>query len=221
MTVLETYTARQLEKTAEALRRNRMEAYIAATKEEVPALVASLLHEGDTVAVGGSESLKESGVMALLRSGAYRFLDRYTPGLTPEQTEDIYRQSFFADAYLCSSNAVTLRGELYNVDGNANRVAAMCYGPKSVILVVGCNKIVPDLKAAEQRVKMIAAPMNTVRLKKDTPCAADGRCAGLYGNACTDGCKDSDRICCSYLVMGQQRTAGRVKVILVGEPLGY
>lgn len=203
------------------LRKNRMEAYYVSSKEEVAAQVVALLRPGDTVAVGGSESLKQTGVLELLRSGEYRFLDRYAPGLSPEQVRRIFIDSFGADAYLCSTNAVTLSGELYNVDGNANRVAAMCYGPRSVILVVGCNKIVKNLEEAVSYVKRISAPANTVRLNCDTPCAETGVCAGLGGRDCAAGCAADSRVCCTYVVMARQRDPGRIKVILVGEELGF
>ena len=203
-----------------ALERHRMQGYFVASKEEVPAQVEALLHEGDTVTVGGSMTLRQCGVMELLRSGRYHFLDREAAGLTPEQVRQVYRDGFDADAYLCSTNAVTLNGELYNVDGNANRVASLCYGPRSVIMVVGYNKIVADLTAAEKRVKQIAAPANAARLSCDTYCAHTGVCQGLNGGM-TDGCQSPRRICCSYLVQGYQREAGRIKVILVGEALGY
>ena len=211
----------RMERTAEALRKNNMDAYCVAAKEEVPALVASLLSEGDTVAFGGSVTLNEAGVMDLLRGGKYHVLDRYAEGLTRPQVEEIFRQSFFADAYFSSSNAVTERGELYNVDGNSNRVAALCYGPKSVILVVGENKIVADLAEAEKRVKTVAAPPNTKRLNCATYCQETGVCMGAEGEFCTDGCHSPARICCTYVTMGYQRVAGRIKVILVGEELGF
>lgn len=216
MTLQERLTA-----TAEALRRNNMEAYCVDTAAEVVPLVRRLLTAGDTVAVGGSKTLEETGVLALLRSGEYRFLDRYAPDLTAEQIERLYRDSFSADAYLCSSNAVTESGELYNVDGRANRVAALCYGPRSVILVVGCNKVVPDLDAAARRVKTVAAPQNTKRLNCATYCRETGVCVAADGERCTDGCGSAARICCTYVTMGYQRVPGRIKVILVGEELGF
>lgn len=202
----------RMERCADALKKNRMEAYVVPDRAAVVPLVRSLLHSGDTVAVGGSASLDECGVLGLLRCGDYRFLDRYAPGLTGEQIAAIYRESFCADAYLCSTNAVTESGELYNVDGNGNRVAAMTYGPSSVILVVGSNKIVRDLAEAEQRVREIAAPANCKRLSCKTPCAVTGKCADCGG----DG-----RICCTATIHRQQRVPGRIKVILVEEPLGY
>ncbi len=211
----------QLESVAEALRRNQMEAVCVDTAAEVIPLIRSWLNVGDTVAVGGSRTLEDVGVLPILRSGEYRFLDRYAPDLTPEQVRAIFVKSFDADAYLCSANAVTERGEVYCVDGNSNRIAAMAFGPRSVILVVGNNKIVPDLDAAARRVKTVAAPSNTARLGCATPCAETGECCGIDGEYCTDGCGSASRICCSYLTLGYQRTAGRIKVILVDEPLGF
>ena len=107
------------------------------------------------------------------------------------------------------------------MDGNSNRVAAICYGPRSVILVVGCNKLVPDLKAAVQRVRLTAAPANAVRLHCATYCASAGVCQGMEKGELTAGCGTDARICCNYVVSARQREAGRIKVILVGEPLGY
>lgn len=212
---------RQAEKTMENLRKNRMEAYYVDTAAEVPAQVEALMHKGDVAAVGGSVTLAQTGVLDLLRSGRYRFLDRYAPGLDAEQVRRIFLDSFSADVYLASANAVTMNGELYNVDGNSNRVAAICYGPRSVILVVGCNKIVPDLDAAVRYVKQVSAPANAVRLHCSTYCAAAGACQELEKDGMTDGCGTDARICCNYVVSARQREAGRIKVILVGEPLGY
>ena len=211
----------QMEIAAAALRKNNIAAYCVDTKEQALSLVEGLLNKGDTVSVGGSRTLQDVGVIDLLRNGDYRFLDRAVPGLTPEQIRQVYLNTFDADAYLCSSNAVTLNGELYNVDGNANRVAAMTFGPRSVILVVGCNKLVKDLDEAAQRVKRIAAPMNTKRLDCATYCRETGVCVAADGEYCTEGCSSPARICCTYVTMGYQRNAGRIKVILVAEPLGF
>lgn len=204
----------------EALRRNNMAAYYVPTACDVPAMVASLLQKGDTVAVGGSVTLDETGVMDLLRNGEYRFLDRYQEGLTREEVTRVFQESFFADAYICSSNAVTVHGELYNVDGNSNRIAAIAFGPRSVILVVGVQKLVDDLAAAEERVKRVAAPLNAKRLSCDTYCAKNGACAGVEGGM-TLGCGTDARICCNYLVSARQRHKDRIKVIFVGESVGY
>ncbi len=212
--------ANEIQQVMENLRKNRMSVEFVPTKADVLPLVERLLPEGCTVAAGGSATLNETGVSELLRSGKYTILDRYAPGLTDEQRQAVTLAASTADVYLCSSNAVTLQGELYNVDGNCNRISAIAHGPKQVILVVGVNKIVPDLTAAIQRVKTVAAPLNTRRLNCDTYCNKAGVCMGLNGGM-TDGCSSPQRICCNYLVSGQQRHPDRIKVILVGEPCGF
>lgn len=204
----------------EGLKKNRMEAYYVERKEDVVPLVKELLPEGATVSVGGSMTLKETGVMDLLRSGVYHFLDRAAEGITPEGVRKVYEQTFAADCFLGSANAITEDGVLYNVDGNANRISAMTFGPKSVIVVAGVNKIVPDLEAAIRRVKTICAPANTKRLNCNTYCREKGHCLAVDGEM-TDGCGSPERICCSYSILGPQRTAGRIKVILVNEKLGF
>ena len=202
----------KMERTAEALRHNNMYCECVENCEEALDIITSLISEGDTVAVGGSMTLFESGVINLLRNGSYDFLDRYEEGLTKQEIADIYLKSFSADVYFSSSNAITEKGELYNVDGNGNRVAAMIYGPKSVIIVAGYNKIVRDIDEAKKRVKEIAAPSNAVRLGVGTPCAQTGRCVN---------CQSAGRICATGVTMGMQRQKDRIKVILIGEELGY
>ena len=207
-----------LERTAKALRANRMDACWVKTKADALEKVRALLQKGCTVSCGGSMTLAESGIMELLRSGDYNFLDR--AAVQPEEIPALYRAVFSADAYLMSSNAVTEQGELYNVDGNGNRVAALIFGPKEVIVVAGANKIVPDIPAAVQRVKRLAAPVNAMRLSQDTPCVKCGICAGVKGDLAA-GCRAEQRICCSYVVSGFQRIPNRIHVILVAENLGY
>lgn len=209
-----------VQKVIDALRKNRMLAEYVSCKEDAVTLVKTLIPAGSTVATGGSRSLDESGVTDLLRSGEYIFFDRNNPTLTPEEKAEMTAKGATADVYLCSSNAITEQGELYNVDGFSNRVAAIANGPKKVIMVVGVNKIVPDLDAAIRRVKTIAAPLNTKRLNCDTYCLKTGVCMGLEGGM-TDGCHSPGRICCSYLISAQQRVENRIHVILVGEPLGF
>ena len=214
---------KRVERTMEALRKNRMEAYYVESRADVKARVEALLREGDTVAVGGSVTLFETGVIELLRAGQYRFLDRTAPGLSPEEVRRIHLDSFAADAYLTSVNAITESGELYYVDGNGNRAACVLFGPESVILVAGVNKIVPDLEAAARRVKETAAPANALRLSCETYCREAGRCAALEQGkpGMTGGCAGAGRICCDYVVLAAQRRPGRIKVVLVGESLGY
>lgn len=199
----------QLEKVKKALEANRMAAWVLDSAAEVVPLLKTLLLAGGSVSNGGSTTLKECGAIELLRSGAYRFLDREAPGVDKQA---LYREAFSADAYLASANAVTLQGEIYQIDGQGNRVAALVFGPKSVILVVGRNKIVPDIAAARRRRAELAAPANTHRLGTKTPCATTGVCSN---------CASPARICCSELVMYQQQVENRVKVILVNEDLGF
>ena len=204
----------------DALKKNRMDAYFVETKEEVVPLVKQLMPEGSTVSVGGSVTVKETGVADLLKSGYYHFLDRSREGITPEEVRAVYEQTFSADGYFSSANAITEQGELFNVDGNANRIAALTYGPKSVIIIAGVNKIVPDLDAAVRRLKTVAAPANAKRLNCATYCKENGHCVAVDGGM-TEGCNSPQRICCSYLVLGPQRQQGRIIVILVNENLGY
>lgn len=211
---------KHLEKAAKALEKNNMQAFVADTSEEACEIVRSLLKDGEQISCGGSVTLSETGVMDIMKSGKYDFLDR-SKATTPEETGEIYRKAFFCDTYLSSSNAITENGELYNVDGNCNRVAAITFGPRRVIIIAGRNKVVRDINAAIDYVKRVSAPANTVRLGLDTPCASTGECAGINtGNMCS-GCKNDRRICCGYVVTGFQRDKDRIKVILVNEELGY
>jgi L-lactate utilization protein LutB len=203
---------KKVERTIKNLEKNNMNGYFVQNNEEALNKIKELLNEGDMVSVGGSMTLFEIGALELLRNGKYNFLDRYEEGLTKEQIKDIYRKSFCADAYLSSSNAVTEEGELYNVDGNGNRVAAMIYGPDKVIIVVGTNKIVKDLDEAVMRNREIAAPANAKRLNRTTPCAKVGYCMD---------CSSKDRICSDYVVIRRQMQNGRIHIIVVNEELGY
>lgn len=211
----------RLEKTAKALESNNMTAFIVQTKAEAAEKVKSLIKKGDVIASGGSVTLNECGIIDMVKSSDYCYLDRNA--VPPEEVPDIYRKAFTADVYLSSANAITENGELYNVDGNSNRVAAIAYGPESVIIVAGYNKIVGSLDEAANRVKKTAAPANTVRLNCDTYCAKAGECAAFSkGNdEMTCGCSSDSRICCNYLISAKQRHKGRIKVILVAENLGF
>lgn len=212
---------KKIEKTVENLRKNNMEAYVVQNCTEAVKLVEGLLKEGETITCGGSATLAESGVMTLMKSGRYNFIDR-SVAKSREETEELYRKSFFAETYLTSANAVTESGQLYNVDGNSNRVAAICYGPKSVIFVVGINKLVRDLDEAVKRVKTCAAPANCVRLGCETPCSKTGECISLKtGGDMPSGCASEGRVCCNYVVSSWQRVKNRFKVIIVKESLGF
>lgn len=203
---------KKAEKVIDSLKKNNINGYLVEKKEDVSDLVAKIIKKGATVTAGGSISLFESGVIDYLRRGDYNFIDRYQDGLSQDEIKQIYLSAFSADAYFTSTNAITEDGSLYNVDGNGNRVAAMIYGPEKVIVIAGVNKIVKDLDAAIERNKSIAAPPNTIRLGKKTPCARLGYCVD---------CSSPDRICNKYTLIKKERDKNRMHVILVNESLGY
>lgn len=203
---------KKIERTIKSLEKNNMSGYFAKDEKELFDIIEDILQEGDLVACGGSMSLFETKVIDYLRNEKYKFLDRYKPGITPQEMKEIYRKSFFADAYFASTNAVTENGELYNVDGNGNRIAAMLYGPDKVILIVGVNKIVKDVQEAIDRNKYVCAPANAKRLSTKTPCQTTGVCMD---------CSSPERICCEYTLIKKQRTAGRMHVIFMNENIGY
>lgn len=202
----------RIQRTMENLEKNNMKVFFVKNKEELISKVKEIIKEGETISVGGSITLFETGIIDLLKSGKYNYLDRYKENLTPKDIKEIYRKSFFADSYFVSSNAITENGELYNVDGTGNRVAAMIYGPDKVIVIAGTNKIVKDVDEAIERNEKISAPMNTKRLNKNTPCAKVGYCMH---------CKSKERICNEYTLIRYQREENRIYVILMDEELGY
>jgi len=199
-------------RTIEALNKNNMNGYLVNTNEELIEKIKELVSENSTVSCGGSMSLFERGVIDHLRSGRYKFLDRYEEGLSKEEVINIFKESFFADAYFASSNAVTEDGKLYNVDGTGNRVAAMLFGPEKVILIVGVNKIVKNIEEAVVRNREISAPANAKRLNKMTPCTKVGYCVD---------CKGSDKLCREFTVISSQGDKDRIHVIFMNEEIGY
>lgn len=210
-----------IKKTMDNLAKNNMKPYFVETKEEVLPLIKTLVSKGESISHGGSETLKETGAIDLFKNGDYDYIDR--SGLEGEDIRNAYIRAFGCDTYFTSSNAVTQNGELYNVDGNSNRVACIVYGPKQVIVIVGINKIVDTIEDAINRVKTQAAPPNTKRLSCKTPCSVTGKCISLDRDnpMMCDGCQSEQRICCSYVVSAKQRHKDRIKVIIVNENLGY
>jgi len=209
--------------TKKALERNNMDCFVVQTKQDALQLLKQLLKENASVAVGGSVTLNSVGVIDLLRCGEYNFIDRYESGISPEETQDRLRKGLLADYFICSSNAITKDGCLYNVDGTGNRVAALCFGPKNVIVIAGKNKIVENLDEAQLRVKSVAAPQNCVRLGLESYCSKTGKCISLNDKNAPiyNGCASDSRICCTHVISARQRIKGRIKVILVNEDLGY
>jgi len=202
----------RIRKTMENLERNKMKPYFVENREQLIDIVRGLVKNDKLITSGGSATLKESGVIEMLQSEFASAFAARPVGGSAEQMRDFFRSEFSSDTFLASTNALTEDGELYNVDGNGNRVAAMIYGPTQVIIVTGVNKIVKDLTEAKERVEKIAAPLNTKRLNSATPCKETGRC---------EHCHSDQRICCSYVTLAQQRVPDRIKVIIVNEKLGF
>ena len=212
-----------LETTIRNLEKNRFDVTVVEKKEDALRLVQDLLSAGGYVAMGGSQTLAECGIADYLNQADHlRLLRGDNPKLSEKERDDADILAHRADYYLLSANAVTEQGELFNVDGFGNRVSNLICGAKQVIVVAGSNKLVKDLNEASYRLKTVAAPLNTKRLKKNTPCAKTGRCIALDQNRVgwTAGCDSPERICCSYVVTAYQRTK-RIRVILVKESLGY
>jgi hypothetical protein len=195
------------------LAKRRMAASYAPTIPQAKEEVLAMIPPGSTVSRTGSMSLVEMGLWAELSTYAgIQVIDPYDPNLAPETAAELRRQGLLADIMITSSNALTLDGKIVNLDGLGNRVAAMCFGPKKVILVIGMNKVVPDLDAALVRVKHLAAPINAIRLGRATPCVETGICAD---------CKSPERICNMWSIIEGHLFEGRIHVKLVGEDLGY
>lgn len=199
------------ERVIKALESRHMTGYYAATKEEALELALSLIPEGATVGCGGSYTSHQIGLIAALRNGNYNFLDREAIEDKAERTE-FSKKSLLADVFIMGTNAITEDGQLVNLDGIGNRVAALCFGPDSVIIVAGMNKLTRNLEDAITRVRTVAAPINAFRFPGDTPCREHGVCGD---------CKKDSCICCQMVITRGSMSPGRVKVILIGEELGY
>lgn len=194
------------------LEKRQMEACYCATVEEAKQKALSFLFPGCSVSFGGSMTLEESGILKALREREdIRLLDRAAVS-TPEETKQIYHDALSCDYYFMSTNALTQDGELINIDGNGNRVAALIYGPEHVIIVAGLNKVARNVEEALSRVHNTATPLNCIRLHRNTPCAATGVCAD---------CLSPDCICNQVVITRRSGNPDRIKVILVGEDLGY
>ena len=193
------------------LQARRMEGYYCPDQESAKNKILELIGEGNKlVTYGGSMTLDEIGIKEEIERAGHELLRRENYA-TEEEKAECYTKQTMADVYLMSTNAITLDGELVNIDGAGNRVACLIYGPKEVIVVAGMNKVVTNVEEGIHRVRNIAAPPNTVRLSCDTPCAVTGRCGDCLTNT----------ICCHTVITRASRISGRIKVILVGEELGY
>ena len=193
------------------LEKRNMEGYFFETGAECVKAITDLIEEGSQISWGGSESIKECGLFDALKKGNYTLIDRMT-AKSPEESRELYVKAVLSDYYLMSTNAITMDGELINIDGNGNRVACLIHGPRNVIIVAGMNKLVSNVEAGYARVRDIASPANTKRLNRNTPCFHTGRCGD---------CLSSDCICNQVVITRRSGHPGRIKVFLVAEDLGY
>ena len=196
------------QKVIKGLESRNMKGYYAETKEEALRTALTLIPEGSSIAMGGAMSAHEIGLTAAVKSRKYNFIDRDAA----EDKRAAMLAAYDADWFLASANAMTDDGILVNIDGNANRVSAICQGPKQVLFIVGMNKVCSDLDGAMKRARNVAAPINAQRFGLNTPCAKTGKCMD---------CKSPYTICCQFLITRFSRHAGRIHVILVNDSLGF
>lgn len=197
------------EQMIRAMEARNMEGFYAETKEEALNKALELIPEGSSISWGGSMSIQEIGLTKSVHEGNYEVYDRTDK--TPEERRQIMLKAFDCDYYLASANAISEDGILVNIDGNANRVAAIAFGPRNVLMIVGMNKVVKTEADALSRAKNVAAPINAQRFG-GTPCAVTGACSM---------CKSPSCICCQTLVTRFSKEPKRIKIILVNEELGF
>jgi L-lactate utilization protein LutB len=196
------------QKVIKGLGSRNMTGYYARDKDEALKIALSLIPEGSSVTMGGCMSAQEIGLVDAVREGNYTFIDRNAY----EDRRQALIDSYQADVFLVSANAMTEDGILVNIDGNANRVSMIAQGPAKLIFIVGMNKICDDVDGAMKRARNVAAPINAQRFGLDTPCAKTGSCMN---------CKSPDTICCQFLITRYSKHPGRIHVILVNDNLGF
>ena len=212
MTPLETRNKLLGEKLIKNLNRRHIEAHYCPTSQEAVNKVQELIADGSSVTWGGSMTVRDMGIpQALKERGTLEVLDRdVVEGA--EEKQQMYLRAFTADVYLSSANAISEDGVIVNIDGNGNRVAAITWGPKKVIFIIGLNKVAQNVEAAIARARSTASPINAQRFDINTPCKVDGVC---------HNCNSAESICSYIHLLRNSRTAGRHVVVFVGEDLGY
>lgn len=199
-------------KVVEALKGNGFQAVYCKSRDEAAAEILRLVPEPGTVGLGGSWTVGELGVVDTLEKRGNTILNHSAPGLSNEERMQVRRSELTCDVFLTGSNAVTMDGRLVNTDGNGNRVAAMIFGPGKVIVVAGVNKVVRDVAEAEERIRLVAAPMNNKRLNTPNPCVKTGVCMD---------CQGPTRICNVTTILNKRPRSTEMHVIIVGEELGF
>ena len=193
------------------LKSRHFDAYYCESKEDALAQAMELIPKGASVAWGGALSADQIGLTESVRNGDYCVIDR-SQAKTPEEQKEIVKNWLFSDVFLTGANALSLDGQMVSIDGTGNRVAAICYGPDTVLVIAGMNKVEDTLDAAINRARTVAAPMNKQRFQNQTPCGVTGVCAD---------CKSEGCICNQIVITRHCRPAGRIKFIIVGEDLGF
>lgn len=196
------------QKVMKGLESRNMKAYYAGDKGEALKIALELIPEGSVVTMGGSMSAHEIGLVDALKNGDYNFVDR--DAVADKRAAML--AAYDADYFLTSANAITEDGVMVNIDGNSNRVSAIAQGPRHVIVIVGMNKVCPDVDTAMKRARNVAAPINAQRFGLNTPCSKTGSCMN---------CKSPDTICCQFLITRFSRHEGRIHVIMVNDSLGF
>jgi hypothetical protein len=202
----------EIESLIQNLRRRNMAGFFVNNCDELLLLLSALVPQGSTIGCGDSVTLEEAGVFQFLRNGNYQFYDKFAPQLSKEQKRNIYIKNFTADTFVTGTNALTMSGEIFNIDGNGSRAAPMLYGPRQVIIIVGMNKLTADIDSAIKRARQTAAPLDAKRLGKHTPCTS---------LSCCIDCRHKERICNDFVLITGQFEKDRIKVIVVNEKLGY
>ena len=192
------------------LRSRHFEAYYCDTRQDALAKALELIPEGSLVSWGGAMSAQQIGLIGAMRVGNYRTIDR-DKCVTAEEREQAMKDALFCDTFLMGANAMSLDGQMVSIDGTGNRIGALVYGPKSVIVIVGMNKVEDTLDEAIRRARTVAAPKNKQRFGDGTPCAVTGVCGD---------CKSEKCICNHIVITRHCRPVGRIKFIIVGEDLG-
>lgn len=208
---MKTYYEKRAQVLVKNLKSRHFDAYYCPDSASALAKALELIPEGASVGWGGALSAQQIGLIDAVKSGSFAAIDR-DAATTPEERTQALKRCLTADVFLCGANALSLDGQMVNIDGTGNRVAAIAYGPDMILVIAGMNKVCDTLEDAVTRARTIAAPMNKQRFPSKTPCEVTGACAD---------CKSEESICNQILITRNCRPAGRIKFILVGEELGF
>ena len=208
---MKTYYEKRAQVLVKNLKSRHFEAYYCPDSASALAKALELIPEGASVGWGGALSAQQIGLIDAVKSGNFAAID-LDAATTPEERTQALKRCLTADVFLCGANALSLDGQMVNIDGTGNRVAAIAYGPDTILVIAGMNKVCDTLDDAVTRARTVAAPMNKQRFPFKTPCEVTGACAD---------CKSEESICNQILITRNCRPAGRIKFVLVGEELGF